>query len=145
MSKSQSTELPFWMQDTETVLAIDEGAQWRGVTHPDYCHTNQFGEKESKDRHGQGTLNAIAHNLVKTCEMKASHTINLQQWLSLVPEKFPMSSNGGPEYTASDIAETGTDNLFLGDREHYRSSVVGVSVARFTEELKNESYVMARR
>ncbi len=133
------------MQDTETVLAIDEGVQWRGVTRPDYCHTNQFGEKERKDEHGQGTLNAIAHNLVKTCEMEACHKNNPQQWLSVVPEKFPMSSNGGPEYTASDIAEAETDNLFLGDTEHYRSSIVGVSVARFTEELKIESYVMARR
>ncbi|MEQ9484651.1 ester cyclase [Coleofasciculus sp. F4-SAH-05] len=55
-------------------------------------------------------------------EMEASHKTNPQQWLSIVTDKFRMSSNGGPEYTAEDIVEAGTYNLFLGDTEHYRSS-----------------------
>jgi hypothetical protein len=47
--------------------------------------------------------------------MEASHKTNPQQWLSIVTDKFRMSSNGGPEYTAEDIVEAGTYNLFLGD------------------------------
>lgn len=122
MSNNQSTELPLWVQDREAVLSQEEGVEWRTGERPDYSHTNQFLEQERKFNHAEGTLNAIAHNLVKTFEMEASHKSNPQQWLSIVTDKFRMSSNGGPEYTATDIAQAGTYNLFLGDTEHYRSS-----------------------
>ncbi|MEQ9668431.1 ester cyclase [Coleofasciculus sp. G2-EDA-02] len=122
MSNNQSTELPLWVQDREAVLSQDEDVQWRAGERPDYSHTNQFLEQERKFNHAEGTLNAIAHNLVKTFEMEASHKTNPQQWLSIVTDKFRMSSNGGPEYTAEDIVEAGTYNLFLGDTEDYRSS-----------------------
>ena len=54
--------------------------------------------------------------------MEASFKTNAQQWISIVTDKFRMSSNGGQEYTAQDIVDEGTYNLFLGDTEHYRSS-----------------------
>lgn len=115
-------ELPLWVQDREQVLADDADVQWRDGQRPDYSQINQYGEKERKHNHAEGSLNAIAHNLVKTFEMEASHKTNPGQWLSVVTDKFRMSSNGGQEYTAVDVAEKGTYNLFLGDTEHYRSS-----------------------
>lgn len=54
--------------------------------------------------------------------MEASHKANPQQWISIVTDKFRMSTNGGRPYTAEEIAEVGTYNVFLGDTEHYRSS-----------------------
>lgn len=115
-------ELPLWVQDREKVLANDTDVEWRDGERPDYSQINQYGEKERKHNHAEGSLNAIAHNLVKTFEMEASHKTNPGQWISVVTDKFRMSSNGGQEYTAQEVAEKGTYNLFLGDTEHYRSS-----------------------
>ncbi|MBW4456933.1 MAG: ester cyclase [Nostoc indistinguendum CM1-VF10] len=120
MSNTQPVELPLWVQDREEVIAVDATVEWR-EGRPDYSHTNQFREPERQCNHAEGSLNAIAHNLVRTFEMEATHKINPQQWLSVVTEKFRMSTNGGKQYTAQDVIDAGTYNLFLGDTEHYRS------------------------
>ncbi len=121
MSDTKSTELPLWVQDREIVLANDEGVEWREGKRPDYSHTNQFLHQESKFQHPEASLEAIAQNLVRTFEMEASHKSNPQQWLSIVTEKFRMSSNGGEKYTAEEVAKEGTYNLFLGESEQYSS------------------------
>ncbi|MEM7595566.1 MAG: ester cyclase, partial [Cyanobacteria bacterium P01_A01_bin.83] len=43
-------------------------------------------------------------------------------WISVVVDKFRMSSNGGKAYTAQEVVDSGTYNLFLEDSEHYRAS-----------------------
>jgi len=121
MSNEPSTELPLWVQDREQVIADGADVEWRSG-RPDYSYTNQFLEKERKHNHAEGSLNAIAHNLVKTFEMEATHKTNPKQWLSVVTDKFRMSTNGGTEYTAQQIVDAGTYNLFLGDTDHYSSS-----------------------
>ncbi|KZL49717.1 SnoaL-like polyketide cyclase [Nodularia spumigena CENA596] len=115
------TELPLWVQDRETVLAHDQGVEWREGQRPDYSYTNEFLHKESKFNHPEGSLEAIAQNLVRTFEMEASHKINPQQWLSIVADQFRMSSNGGEQYTAEDVVKEGTYNLFISETEHYSS------------------------
>ncbi|MDM9382720.1 ester cyclase [Chlorogloeopsis sp. ULAP01] len=121
MSDSKSSELPLWVQDREIVLANDEGVDWREGQRPDYTYTNQFLHKESQYQHPEGSLEAIAQNLVRTFEMEASHKSNPQQWLSIVSDRFKMSSNGGAQYTAQEVAKEGTYNLFLGESEQYSS------------------------
>lgn len=120
MSADQS--LPLWVQDRENVLKQDDGVIWRDGQRPDYAHTNTFGEKERKYNHAEGSLNAIAHNLVKTFEMEASFKTDPKQWLSVVADRFRMSTNGAKEYTAQEVAEQGTYNLFLEDSDSYRAS-----------------------
>ena len=115
-------DLPLWVQDREEVLQQDQDVSWRDGKRPDYSHTNAFLAQERQFNHAEGSLNAIAHNLVKTFEMEASFKTNAQQWISVVTDKFRMSSNGGPEYTAQDVIDAGTYNLFLEDSEHYRAS-----------------------
>lgn len=117
-----SQNLPLWVQDREEVLKHDDGVEWRYGERPDYSHTKTFLEQERKSNHAEGTLNAIAHNLVKTFEMEATFKTNPQQWISVVTDKFRMSTNGGKEYTAEDIIEQGTYNLFLENSDHYRAS-----------------------
>ena len=107
MSNEQATELPLWVQDREQVIANGADVEWR-TEKPDYSYTNQFLEKERKHNHAEGSLNAIAHNLVKTFEMEATHKTNPQQWLSTVTDKFRMSTNGVTEYTAQQIVDAGT-------------------------------------
>ena len=119
MSKTQ--DLPLWVQDREEVIKNDQGVEWRDGKRPDYSMTNSFLEKEKQCNHAEGSLNAIAHNLVRTFEMEASFKTNPKQWLSVVEDKFRMSTNGGKEYTAEEIVEEGTYNLFLENSEHYRA------------------------
>lgn len=121
MTQNSSASTPLWIQDREVVLEKDTGTQWRDGK-PDYSETNKYQIKERITNHAEGSLNAIAHNLVKTFEMEATHKVNPSQWMSVVQDKFTMSTNGGKEYTAEDIIEEGTYNLFLKDSEHYQSS-----------------------
>ena len=86
MSKPQSAELPLWVRDREEVITVDTEVEWRSG-RPDYSMTNQFLEKERTCNHAEGSLNAIAHNLVRTFEMEATHKTNPQQWLSVVTDK----------------------------------------------------------
>lgn len=119
MSTTPSTNEPLWIQHRDTVIAHDHGVEWRYQTRPDYSLSNEFLQHESKYNHLEGSLEAIVQNLVRTFEMEASYKANPQQWLSIVAEKFRMSTNGGQEYTAEDIANVGTYNLFLGESPNY--------------------------
>ncbi|MDJ0557350.1 MAG: ester cyclase [Microcoleaceae cyanobacterium MO_207.B10] len=119
MSEKKSTELPIWVQNRDQVITNDAGVEWRGGERPDYSRNNQVFQQESKYNHAEGSLEAIAHNLVRTFEMEASNKSNPHQWLSVVADQFKMSSNGGKEYTAQEVKEQGTYNLFLGENEHY--------------------------
>ena len=56
---------------------------------------------------------------VRAFEMEASFKTNPNQWVSIVADKFRMSTNAGPAYTAEDVAAAGTYNLFLGETQHY--------------------------
>lgn len=119
---STEENLPLWVQDREEVIKHDEGVEWRYGERPDYSKTNHYLQQERQHHHAEGSLNAIAHNLVKTFEMEASFKTNPQQWISVVTDKFRMSTNGGKEYTAQEIVNEGTYNLFLGESEGYQAS-----------------------
>lgn len=119
---STAQDLPLWVQDREEVLKQDEGVEWRDGARPDYSTTNISLAKGKQCNHAEGSLNAIAENLVRTFEMEASFKTNPQQWISVVADKFRMSTNGGKEYTAQEIVDQGTYNLFLENSEHYRAS-----------------------
>lgn len=117
-----TTTQPLWIQDRDTVIANDDGVEWRYHARPDYSLSNEFLQQESKCNHIEGSLEAIVQNLVRTFEMEASFKSNPGQWLSIVADKFRMTTNGGQEYTAQDVANAGTYNLFLGESQHYSAS-----------------------
>ncbi|MEB3215853.1 MAG: ester cyclase [Nostocales cyanobacterium 94392] len=122
MSATQSQDLPLWVQKRETVIANSIDNEWRGGNPPDYSESNQGLASESQANHEMGSLEAIVENLVRTFELEASFKTNPQQWLSVVKDKFRMSSNGGDEFTAEDVSAAGTYNLFIGDTEEYKAS-----------------------
>jgi hypothetical protein len=122
MSATQSNSFPVWVQDRDQVIAQSTDTQWRYQKPPDYSRSKENLAKESTCNFADGTLEAIVQNLVRTFEMEVSFKSNPQQWLSIVNEKFRMSSNGGLTYTASDVGAAGTYNLFIGDTEHYKAS-----------------------
>jgi hypothetical protein len=122
MNAAESNNNPLWVQDRDTVIAHSTDAEWRYQTPPDYTESKEGLAKESTRNHANGSLEAIVQNLVRTFEMEASFKTNPQQWLSIVNDKFRMSSNGGPTYTASDVSKSGTYNLFMGDTQDYKAS-----------------------
>ncbi|KOP23254.1 SnoaL-like polyketide cyclase [Hapalosiphon sp. MRB220] len=122
MSSESSKQAPIWIQDRDSVIAHDPNVEWRYQVPPDYSHTNQYLKQQSKYHHLEGSLEAIVQNLVRAFEMEASYKTNPQQWVSIVADKFRMTTNGGPAYTAEDVVDVGTYNLFLGDSEQYKSS-----------------------
>ena len=130
-------ELPLWVQDRNTVINDSEGVSWRSGEKPNYSYTDQFLKKESQYNHSPESLEAITQNLVRTFEMEASHKEDVNQWLSIVIDKFQMSSNGGPAYTAQDVAEQGTYNLFIDKSERYDPSDLNSSVELFHKAFKN--------
>lgn len=122
MSATQSHNLPLWVQEREKVIASSVGDEWRGGNPPDYSESNQGLAAQSLGNHQMGSLEAIVENLVRTFELEASFKTNTKQWLSVVNDKFRMSSNGGEEFTAEDVSRSGTYNLFIGETEEYKPS-----------------------
>ncbi|WP_088243390.1 SnoaL-like polyketide cyclase [Calothrix rhizosoleniae] len=124
MSATQSNELPLWVQDREQVIANSTNAnvEWRNVNPPDYSRSQQNLAQESLYNHLEGSLEGIVQNLVRTFEMEVSFKTNPQQWLSVVKDKFRVSTNGGRDFTAEELGAKGTYNVFMADSEHYKSS-----------------------
>jgi hypothetical protein len=123
MSATQSNNLPLWVQDRDRAIAESNiDTEWRYQTPPDYSRSKENLAQESTRNHVEGTLEAIVQNLVRTFEMEVSFKANPQQWLSIVNDKFRVSTNGGVDYTAADLSAQGTYNLFMADSEHYKAS-----------------------
>ncbi|MBW4505672.1 MAG: ester cyclase [Scytonematopsis contorta HA4267-MV1] len=116
---TQADNQPLWIQDRDTVIEQSADNQWRYGTAPDYTRTNTFLKQESKYNHAAGSLEAIVQNLVRAFEMEASFKTKPQEWVSVVADKFRMITNGGQAYTANDVVEAGTYNLFITETEHY--------------------------
>jgi hypothetical protein len=122
MSATESDNLPLWVQDRDQVIQHSTNVQWRYQTPPDYSRSQENLAQESTQNHLPGSLAAIVQNLVRTFEMEVSFKTNPQEWLSIVNNKFRVSTNGGKDYTANDLSVQGTYNLFMADSEHYKGS-----------------------
>jgi hypothetical protein len=122
MTSTQSNNLPLWVQNRDTVIEYSKQAEWRYQTPPDYTRSKENLAQESTCNHAEGSLEAIVQNLVRTFEMEVSFKSNPKQWLAVVQDKFRVSTNGGQEFTATDVYTQGTYNTFMADSEHYKAS-----------------------
>ncbi len=123
-SNESSNNLPLWVQHRDTVIAYSATAdvEWRTGKAPDYSRSNDNLKTESVCKHIEGSLEAIVQNLVRTFEMEVSFKTNPQQWLSVVQDKFRVSTNGGRQFDAIELGAKGTYNVFMANSEHYKSS-----------------------
>ncbi|MBW4532479.1 MAG: hypothetical protein KME09_00930 [Pleurocapsa minor HA4230-MV1] len=113
-------DISLGVQNRSTVLALDHESQsWRYGEKPDYTKSEERLAQHSQHNHAEGSLAAIAQNLVRVFEMEASFKKNPSEWLSVVQDKFVMQTNNGRAYTAEEIAKVGTYNTFLLKSEHY--------------------------
>lgn len=124
MSTTDTNNLPLWVQDRDTVIKYSAQAnvEWRNGKMPDYTRSNENLAKESVCSHMEGSLAALVENLVRTFEMEVSFKTNPQQWLSVVNHQFSVTTNGGREFTAAELGQKGTYNVFMGDSGFYKSS-----------------------
>ena len=124
MSATDTNNLPLWVQNRDTVIKYSASAdiEWRTGAAPDYSRSNENLANESVCKHVEGSLEAIVQNLVRTFEMEVSFKTNPQQWLSVVKDKFRVTSNGGREIGATELGAKGTYNVFMADSDHYKAS-----------------------
>ncbi|PSB48502.1 SnoaL-like polyketide cyclase [Cyanosarcina cf. burmensis CCALA 770] len=113
-------DISLGVHNRAVILDLDnESRSWRYGEKPDYTKSEERLAKHSKYNHTEGSLAAIAQNLVRVFEMEASFKENPSEWCSIAQEKFVMQTNNGRAYTAEEIANIGTYNTFLPKSEHY--------------------------
>lgn len=113
-------DISLGIQNRSTILALDNNSSsWRYGNKPDYTKSEERLAGRSQYNHTEGSLAAIAQNVVRVFEMEASFKENPEEWLSIVQDKFVMQTNNGTKYTAQEIAKVGTYNTFLPKSEHY--------------------------
>ena len=113
--------LPLWVQNRDTVLKNNQNVQWRYGKQPDYTKSNQNFAQESTQNHPENSLESLVQNLVRTFDIEANFKTNPQEWISLVQDKFRMSTNSGTNYKLADLVESGTYKLLIGNTQHYKA------------------------
>jgi hypothetical protein len=117
-----SENLPLWAQNRDTVLKFNQNVKWRYGKQPDYTRSNEKLAKESSQNHSENSLEALVQNLVRTFDIEANFKTNPEEWISVVRDKFCMSTNGGQSYKLEDLVEAGTYKLLIGDTQNYKAS-----------------------
>lgn len=122
MDQIDISKLNLWVQDRDTVLQYNTNVEWRYGQKPDYTNSNEKLAQQSTRNHPANSLEALVQNLVRTFDIEANFKTNPKQWLSVVPEHFRMSTNGGSRYTITDLIKAGTYKLMIGNTQHYKAS-----------------------
>ncbi|BAT54135.1 pathogenesis related protein-like protein [Nostoc sp. NIES-3756] len=122
MSQIDIEKLHLWVQDRDTVLKYSTHVEWRYGEKPDYTHSNEKFAQESTRNHPANSLETLVQNLVRTFDIEANFKTNPNQWLSVVPDQFRMSTNGGSRYTITDLISSGTYKLMIGNTKNYKAS-----------------------
>jgi hypothetical protein len=117
----QKQETPLWLQGRDAMLARETGVAWRKGP-PDYTLSNQAMRAERTRPHAPDSLEAAVELIVQVYELEVSHKQDPSQWNCVVLDKFRTRTNGGPWYTAKDIAEKGSYNLFIGETAYYSAA-----------------------
>jgi len=120
MSTETTKETPLWLQGRDALLAHEKGVVWRKEA-PDYTLSKETMVKERVTRHAPDSLAAAVELIVQVYELEVSHKKDPAQWNCVVLDKFRTRTNGGPWYTAKDVAEKGSYNLFIGESAYYRA------------------------
>ncbi|MBD2593138.1 ester cyclase [Nostoc spongiaeforme FACHB-130] len=121
MTEINIENLPLWVQERDIVLKYNTQATWRYGEQPDYTRSNENLAKESLCNHPANSLEKLVQNLVRTFDIEANFKTNPQEWLSVVQDKFRMSTNGGTSYTLEDLVQAGTYKLLIGKTQHYQA------------------------
>ncbi|WP_427159971.1 ester cyclase [Aliinostoc sp. HNIBRCY26] len=122
MDSIDISKLHLWVQDRDTVLQYSNDVEWRYGQKPDYTRSDEKLAAESIQNHPENSLERLVQNLVRAFDIEANFKTNPSQWLTVVQDKFRMSTNGGYGYTITDLINSGTYKLLIGDNQHYKAS-----------------------
>jgi hypothetical protein len=122
MDSIDISKLHLWVQDRDTVLQYSNDVEWRYGQKPDYTRSNEKLAAESIQNHPENSLERLVQNLVRAFDIEANFKTNPAQWLTVVQDKFRMSTNGGNVYTITDLINSGTYKLLIGNNKHYKAS-----------------------
>ncbi|MGH1394510.1 MAG: ester cyclase [Trichormus sp.] len=116
------SKLHLWVQDRDTVLEYSNDVEWRYGEKPDYTRSNEKLAAESIQNHPENSLERLVQNLVRAFDIEANFKTNPAQWLTVVQDQFRMSTNGSYGYTVTDLINSGTYKLLIGDNKHYKAT-----------------------
>jgi hypothetical protein len=90
-----------------------ENIQWRHGGPPTYDLVNQLFEEGRTKVWPEGSLEETVQNAIKSWEMELTHKIRLQDFKTIVPEKFKFFVNGREGLTAEETLSLGSYNALL--------------------------------
>ncbi|AES66583.2 putative NTF2-like domain-containing protein [Medicago truncatula] len=90
-----------------------ENIHWRHGGPPTYGLVNQLFEEGRTKVWPEGSLEETVQNAIKSWEMELSHKIRLQDFKTIVPEKFKLFVNGRDGLTAEETLSLGSYNALL--------------------------------
>ncbi|MGM3305412.1 SnoaL-like polyketide cyclase [Anabaena sp. WFMT] len=122
MTQINIENLPLWVQNRDVVLKHNTNVTWRYGQQPDYTRSNENLAKESLRNHPANSLETLVQNLVRTFDVEANFKTNPQEWISVVQDKFRMSTNGGTSYKLEDLVQSGTYKLLIGNTPNYKAT-----------------------
>ncbi|BAY30078.1 pathogenesis related protein [Nostoc carneum NIES-2107] len=122
MTEINIENMPLWVQNRDVVLKHNSNVTWRYGEQPDYTRSNENLAKESLRNHPANSLELLVQNLVRTFDIEANFKTNPQEWISVVQDKFRMSTNGGTSYKLEDLVQAGTYKLLIGNTKHYKAT-----------------------
>ncbi|CAL1352199.1 unnamed protein product [Linum trigynum] len=96
-------------------LVDEEGheTQWRHGGPPQYDLVNKLFEQERTKVWGEGSLEEVVQNAVKSWEMEFSHKTRLGDFKTIDPEKFKLLVNGKKGISAEETLKIGSYNALL--------------------------------
>lgn len=111
---------PLWLQGRNDLINGSEGVTWR-KGRPDYHLSDQLLDRQRSIHHAPGSLESTVERLVQAFELEVTHKLDPADWTSVDVEHFRVRTNGGPWYSAQDLAQRGTYNVFMGKSSHYNA------------------------
>lgn len=96
--------------------------KWR-FGKPNYATVNKFYFENRVMQHKEGSLEALAQNLVKNWEVESQHVTSPHQWKTMDISKFKLAVNGGCPAKAELMADIGAYNFLIGETANYTGKV----------------------
>ncbi|CAJ1335869.1 unnamed protein product [Effrenium voratum] len=103
----------FGLVEPDRAFMDEKDVEWRFGGPPDYTIANLFFLKGKTKNHGAGSLEMIVENLVKTWEMERSHKLDPNKHMSVDPQRFHISANGGAKFDNDGANKIGNYNVLL--------------------------------